>query len=66
MGGKGVHRGLEVRAPLPDVRAQSQVPDGATCGLLVASRHSSTESSLTGKASGGSGLAALTHTECAS
>ena len=56
-------RGLEVVPALSDVRTQPEVADH---GRPPASRHTSTETSVTGSASGGSGLAALTQTALAS
>ena len=50
----------EMGAPLSDVRPQAEIADGHS-----ASRQTSTDTSLTTNASGGSGLAAFTHTACA-
>ena len=57
-------RALEHRPPVADVGTQTEVADARRGGRHSASRHTSTDTSVTTKASGGSGFAALTHTAC--
>jgi hypothetical protein len=68
MPGERPRRGDQMRAPVTDVRPQAEVPDAHRLARPKpqASRQTSTETSVTGSASGGSGLAALTHTAPAS
>src|SRR5579875_2373608 len=60
MSRKRVHRRLQVRTPVTEVRSDAEKPPAH------ASRHTSTETSPTVRAIGGSGLAALTQTACTS
>jgi hypothetical protein len=69
MPGERAHRSLEVGAAIALVGAEAEVAGlfGQRAGpRSQASRQTSTETSLTGNGSGGSGLAALTHTATAS
>jgi hypothetical protein len=64
-----VDGGLQVVATVPDIGAEAEVPavaGGWVGGNNYASRQTSTATSPTGSAIGGSGLAAFTQTACSS